>query len=146
MPYGGIKVAEMAAKSYGYDIDQQADLIFNKYRKTHNQGVFDVYGPEIKKARHTHLITGLPDNYSRGRIIGDYRRIALYGIDYLMKEKGINREKLLGLPVTQMTSDVVQLREEVMEQYNALARIKTMALSYGFNIALPAKNAQEAIQ
>jgi formate C-acetyltransferase len=146
MPYGGIKVAKTAAEAYGFETNSEINSIFTKYRKTHNQGVFDAYTPEMRAARHTHIITGLPDAYSRGRIIGDYRRIALYGIDYLMKERAETREKNFGIKNTSMTEEVIRLREEICEQYNALEKMKKMALSYGFDISKPATNAREAIQ
>ena len=142
-PYGGIRMVYQELESYGYKLNENIDKYFNEYRKTHNQGVFDAYTPEIKKLRHYGLLTGLPDAYGRGRIIGDYRRIALYGIDYLMQEK--KREfdtELLG----DMTESKIRLREELSMQYRALNDIKTMAASYGFDISKPASNAREAIQ
>jgi formate C-acetyltransferase len=142
MPIGGIKTAQKAAQSFGFETDERIDDIYLNYRKTHNQGVFDAYTEEMRKARHTHIITGLPDSYSRGRIIGDYRRIALYGIDYLITQKISERDNLSAT----MKNDTIQLREESTEQIKALKNIKTMASAYGFDISLPAKNAQEAIQ
>ncbi len=141
-PYGGIRMVYSALKSYGYELDPEVDHYFNLYRKTHNQGVFDAYTSDIRKARHAGLITGLPDAYGRGRIIGDYRRIALYGIDYLMAEKKKDWDNLVG----EITPDIIQLREEVSEQYRALEEMKQMALAYGFDISKPAENAKEAIQ
>ena len=142
-PYGGIRMVYQELESYGYKLNENIDKYFNEYRKTHNQGVFDAYTPEIKKLRHYGLLTGLPDAYGRGRIIGDYRRIALYGIDYLMQEKKREFEnELLG----DMTESKIRLREEVSMQYRALNDIKTMASSYGFDISKPASNAREAIQ
>ena len=142
-PYGGIRMVYQELECYGYKLNENIDKYFNEYRKTHNQGVFDAYTPEIKKLRHYGLLTGLPDAYGRGRIIGDYRRIALYGIDYLMQEKKREFEnELLG----DMTESKIRLREEVSMQYRALNDIKTMASSYGFDISKPASNAREAIQ
>jgi formate C-acetyltransferase len=142
MPIGGVKQAIGAAQAFKIETDQKVDEIFLKYRKTHNQGVFDAYTEEMRKARHTHIITGLPDNYGRGRIIGDYRRVALYGIDFLIEEKKKDRKILDG----QMNNDIIQLREETSEQLVALNEIKIMADTYGFDISKPARNAQEAIQ
>ena len=143
MPFGGINMANKALESNGYEVDDEMSFIFNKWRKTHNQGVFDAYTDERRLARKNKIITGLPDAYGRGRIIGDYRRVALYGIDFLMKEKKKDW-KNVGSKV--MTNDVIQLREEVSEQFRALADMKEMAASYGYDISKPAKNAQEAIQ
>ena len=143
MPYGGIKMAEQAAATYGYEPDEKLHEIFTKYHKTHNQAVFDVYTPEIKKARHNKVITGLPDTYGRGRIVGDYRRVALYGIDYLLEEKE-NDFANCGCGV--MTDDVIRLREEIAEQKKALKGMKEMAAIYGYDISKPAKNAHEAFQ
>jgi formate C-acetyltransferase len=142
MPFGGIRTAIAAAQSYNINTDEQNDKIFLQYRKTHNQGVFDAYTSEMRKARHTHIITGLPDAYARGRIIGDYRRIALYGIDYLIEQK---KKDLKSLEID-MNNETIQLREEVSEQIRALSSIKVMAASYGYDISLPAKSSQEAIQ
>jgi len=141
-PYGGIRMVYQELEAYGYKLDETVDKYFNEYRKTHNQGVFDAYTDEIRKARHVGLLTGLPDAYGRGRIIGDYRRIALYGIDKLKEEKKKDWDKLIG----PMTNDLIQLREEVSMQYRALEEIKKMAASYGFDISKPASNAKEAIQ
>ena len=141
-PYGGIRMVYQELEAYGYKLDETVDKYFNEYRKTHNQGVFDAYTDEIRKARHVGLLTGLPDAYGRGRIIGDYRRIALYGIDKLKEEKKKDWDSLIG----PMTNDLIQLREEVSMQYRALEEIKQMALSYGFDISKPASNAKEAIQ
>ncbi|WP_346940165.1 formate C-acetyltransferase [uncultured Clostridium sp.] len=143
MPQGGIRMAETAAKSYGYEIDPLISEIFTKHRKTHNQGVFDAYTDEMKLARKYGIVTGLPDAYGRGRIIGDYRRVALYGIDRLIEDK-IEQKK--SLEVSTIDADVIQLREELSDQIVALNELKTMAASYGFDISIPAKNAQEAIQ
>ena len=128
--------------AYGYKLDPTVDRYFNEFRKTHNQGVFDAYTEEIRKARHVGLLTGLPDAYGRGRIIGDYRRIALYGIDYLINEKLEAREKMTDV----MSADVIRVREEVADQVAALKAMKTMAAAYGFDISQPAANAKEAIQ
>ena len=142
-PYGGIRMVYQELDAYGYKLNPEVDKYFNEYRKTHNQGVFDAYTPEIRKARHVGLLTGLPDAYGRGRIIGDYRRVALYGIDYLMEQKKDEWDnKLLG----PMTNDLIELREEVSMQYRALDEIKKMAKGYGFDISRPAKNAKEAVQ
>ena len=143
MPYGGIKMAEESCKNYGYEPDPELHKIFTEYHKTHNQGVFDAYTPEMRKARHSHIITGLPDTYGRGRIVGDYRRVALYGIDYLLEEKE-NDFANCGCGV--MTDDVIRLREEIAEQKKALKGMKEMAQIYGFDISRPAKTAKEAIQ
>ncbi|MBP1041689.1 formate C-acetyltransferase [Vagococcus sp. BWB3-3] len=142
-PFGGINMANNALKANGYEVDEEMTHIFTDYRKTHNQGVFDAYTPEMRAARKNKIITGLPDAYGRGRIIGDYRRLALYGIDFLMKEKSKDHANT-GNKV--MTDDVIRLREEIVEQYRALGQIKEMAAGYGFDISKPAKNAQEAIQ
>jgi formate C-acetyltransferase len=144
MPYGGIKMAEEACEMYGYTPSPELHRIFTEYHKTHNQGVFDVYTPEIKAARKNKIITGLPDTYGRGRIVGDYRRIALYGIDYLIEQKQHDYNNTGGNG--EMTEDVVRLREEVADQIKALHGIKEMAALYGFDISGPAKNAQEAFQ
>ncbi len=141
-PYGGIRMVYQELDAYGYKLDPTVDKYFNEFRKTHNQGVFDVYTDEIRRARHNGLLTGLPDAYGRGRIIGDYRRVALYGIDYLMKEKKKDWDNLTG----PMTDDLIRLREEVSMQYRALDEIKKMALRYGFDISLPATNSKEAVQ
>ena len=143
MPFGGIKMAEESCKNYGYEPNPELHKIFTEYHKTHNQGVFDAYTPEIRKARHSHIITGLPDTYGRGRIVGDYRRVALYGIDYLMEQKAAD---YANCGDGTMVDDVIRLREEITEQYRALAGMKKMAESYGFDISKPAKNAAEACQ
>ena len=143
MPYGGIKMAEQAAQNYGYEPDPELHKIFTEYHKTHNQGVFDAYTPEMRKARHSHVITGLPDTYGRGRIVGDYRRVALYGIDYLMQQKAKDHANCGD---GTMTDDVIRQREEISDQYKALAGMKKMAESYGFDISQPAKDAREACQ
>ena len=142
-PYGGIRMVYSELESYHYKLDENVDKYFNLFRKTHNQGVFDCYTDEIKKARHVGLLTGLPDSYGRGRIIGDYRRVALYGIDFLMAEKKKDFASLEG-PV--MDISLMQLREEVSMQYRALEEIKKMASRYGYDISVPASNAKEAIQ
>ena len=143
IPFGGIKMAKKALEQYGYEIDEEVENIFENYRKTHNQGVFDVYTKEMKACRKSGIITGLPDAYGRGRIIGDYRRVALYGVDFLIEKK--NEEKL-SLADKPMTEEVIRLREELTEQIVALKKLKNMANSYGYDISKPAKNAQEAVQ
>ena len=143
MPFGGIKMAEEACTTYGYTPNPKFHKIFTEYHKTHNQGVFDAYSPEIRKARHNKIITGLPDTYGRGRIVGDYRRVALYGIDYLMEQK-MNDYNNCGDGT--MTDDVIRQREELSDQYRALKDMKKMAASYGFDISKPAKDAREAVQ
>ena len=143
MPYGGIKMAEESCKNYGYEPDPELHKIFTEYHKTHNQGVFDAYTPEMRKARHSHIITGLPDTYGRGRIVGDYRRVALYGIDFLMEEK---KKDHANCGCGTMTDDVIRIREEISDQYKALAGMKKMAESYGYDISKPATNAKEAVQ
>ena len=142
-PYGGIRMVYQELEAYGYKLNGNVNKYFNEFRKTHNQGVFDAYTPEIRQARHVGLLTGLPDAYGRGRIIGDFRRIALYGIDYLQKEKAnewTNDYK------GDMTDDLIRRREEISMQYNALGEMKKMAEKYGFDISKPAKNAREAVQ
>ena len=141
-PFGGIRMAETSCSSYGYKVDPEISEIFRKYRKTHNQGVFDVYTPEMKAARHAAIITGLPDAYGRGRIIGDYRRVALYGIDRLIEDKQEQFKSLEG----EMTPDRIQLREEITEQINALKEMIELGKIYGFDISKPARNAKEAVQ
>ena len=141
-PYGGIRMVYQELDAYGYKLNPDVDKYFNMFRKTHNQGVFDAYTDEIRKCRHVGLLTGLPDAYGRGRIIGDYRRVALYGIDYLMREKKKDWENLTG----DMTEELIRLREDVSMQYRALEEIKKMASRYGFDISSPARNAKEAIQ
>ena len=141
-PFGGIRMAETSCKSYGYEVDPEVSEIFTKYRKTHNQGVFDVYTPEMKAARHSAIITGLPDAYGRGRIIGDYRRVALYGIDRLIEDKQEQFKSLEG----EMTPDRIQLREEIADQIKALKEMIELGKIYGFDISQPARNAREAVQ
>lgn len=143
MPFGGIKMAEQACTTNGYEPDPELHKIFNEYTTTHNQGVFDAYTPEMKAVRHNHIITGLPDTYGRGRIVGDYRRVALYGIDYLIAEK---KKDLMNCGDGTMTDDVIRLREEIAKQIRALNGMKEMAKMYGFDISEPATNAQEAVQ
>ena len=143
MPYGGIKMAEESCRNYGYEPSERLHEIFTKYSKTHNTAVFDAYTPEMKKARHNKIITGLPDTYGRGRIVGDYRRVALYGIDFLMEEK---KKDHANCGCGTMTDDVIRLREEISDQYKALAGMKKMAESYGYDISKPATNAKEAVQ
>ena len=143
MPFGGIKMAEEACKTYGYTPSEELHKIFTVYHKTHNDGVFDVYTPEMKKCRHNKIITGLPDTYGRGRIVGDYRRIALYGIDALIAWK---QEDLANCGDETMTDDVIRAREEISMQIKALKEMKVMAASYGFDISNPATNAKEAVQ
>ena len=141
-PFGGIRMAETSCKSYGYEVDPEITEIFTKYRKTHNQGVFDCYTPEMRKARHAAILTGLPDAYGRGRIIGDYRRIALYGIDRLIEDKKEQHASLDG----EMRPEKIQLKEELAEQIRALQEMAELGDEYGFDIRKPASNAKEAIQ
>ena len=141
-PYGGIRMVYQELDAYGYKLDPEVDKYFNKYRKTHNDGVFDAYTEDVRKARHVGLLTGLPDAYGRGRIIGDYRRVALYGIDYLIEEKKKDFKNLTG----DMLEPLIQLREDVSEQIRALNLMKSMAGKYGFDISKPAENAKEAVQ
>ncbi len=141
-PFGGIRVSESALNSYGYELDPKVKEIFTKYRKTHNQGVFDVYTDEMRLARHVGIITGLPDAYGRGRIIGDYRRVALYGVDRLIEDK----QAFLKTEVNDFSEDAIRTREEIADQIRALNDLKTMASIYGFDISQPAKNAREAVQ
>lgn len=143
MPYGGIKMAEQACTTYGYTPSEKLHEIFTKYTRTHNQAVFDAYTPEMKKARHSHIITGLPDTYGRGRIVGDYRRVALYGIDHLIAAK---QEDFANCGDGTMVDDVIRLREEIALQINALKGMKEMAAIYGYDISAPAKDAKEAVQ
>ncbi len=143
MPYGGIKMAEQSCEMYGYKVNPELHKIFTEYHKTHNQGVFDVYTPEHRAVRSAHILTGLPDTYGRGRIVGDYRRVALYGIDYLIQEK---QNDFANIGDGTMTEEVVRLREEVSDQIKALKGLKEMAASYGFDISKPAKTAKEAFQ
>ncbi len=141
-PFGGIRMAQTSCKSYGYEVAPEVTEIFTKYRKTHNQGVFDVYTPEMKRARHAAILTGLPDAYGRGRIIGDYRRIALYGIDRLVYDKIEQHNSIEG----DMTPEKIQLKEELSEQIKALWEMAELGKSYGFDITQPARNAREAVQ
>lgn len=141
-PYGGMRMVYQELNAYGYKLNKEIDYYFNKYRKTHNQGVFDAYTDDIKKARHVGLLTGLPDAYGRGRIIGDYRRIALYGIDFLINQKQKDLQELTG----EMNDELIRLREEVSMQINALNEIKEMGKSYEFDLSKPAKNSKEAVQ
>ena len=141
-PFGGIKMAEQALAMYGYTIDPSVKEIFTKYRTTHNDGVFSAYTPEMRLARHAHILTGLPDTYGRGRIVGDYRRIALYGVDYLIAKKEEDKFYVNG----DMTEETVRKREELTMQVKALGELKQMAASYGYDISKPATNAKEAIQ
>ena len=141
-PFGGIRVSETALEAYGYKVSDRVHDIFTKYRKTHNQGVFDAYTNEMKKARHSGIVTGLPDAYGRGRIIGDYRRIALYGVDFLIEDKKQQKQTTSKT----MTEDNIRLREELSDQLRALKDLKELGIIYGFDISKPAANAQEAIQ
>ncbi len=141
-PFGGIRMAEEALNMYGYEISPRVKEIFTKYRKTHNDGVYDAYTPEMRRARSAHILTGLPDTYGRGRIIGDYRRVALYGVDFLIRKKEEDKLIMDG----DMFPDKIRDREELSEQIKALKALKAMALEYGFDISQPAKNAKEAIQ
>ena len=143
MPFGGIRIVEKSCEAYGRKVDPETDEIFHKYRKTHNDGVFSVYTPDIRAARSSHLITGLPDGYGRGRIIGDYRRVALYGVDVLIEEK---KSELDAINVDELTEEVIREREEISEQIQALNELKVMASKYGFDISKPATNAKEAVQ
>ncbi len=143
MPYGGIKMAEESCRNYGYEPSAELHKIFTDYHKTHNQGVFDAYTPEMRAARKSHIITGLPDTYGRGRIVGDYRRIALYGIDILIQEKEMDK---LNCGINTMTDDVIRLKEEISDQIRALKGMKEMAAIYGYDISKPAKDAREACQ
>ena len=141
-PFGGIRMAQQACKEYGYEVDQKVVDIFTKYRKTHNQGVFDAYTPEMRLARHSAILTGLPDAYGRGRIIGDYRRVALYGIDRLIEDK----KHQIDTSLVRMTSKNIRLREELAEQVRALQELKELGKIYGFDISKPAATAKEAVQ
>ena len=143
MPFGGIRIVEKACAAYDRKVDDEVETIFHKYRKTHNDGVFSVYTPDIRAARSSHLITGLPDGYGRGRIIGDYRRVALYGIDVLISEK---QDELDVLNTDELTEEIIRSREEISEQIKALNELKEMAAKYGFDISKPASNAKEAVQ
>ncbi len=143
MPYGGIKMAQQAAENYGFHVNDKYNQIFNEYHKTHNQGVFDAYTPEMRAVRHSHVITGLPDTYGRGRIVGDYRRVALYGIDRLIAGK---QQDLANCGDRTMTDNVIRQREEITEQIRALQGMKKMAAVYGYDISKPATTAKEAVQ
>ena len=143
MPYGGIKMAVQAAETYGYNVSDKLKEIFTKYHKTHNTAVFDAYTPEMMKVRHAKILTGLPDTYGRGRIVGDYRRVALYGLDYLIEEK---KKDKANSGCGQMTDDVIRLREEIAEQIKCLEDMKKLAEIYGYDISRPATNAKEAVQ
>ena len=143
MPFGGIRIVEKACEAYDKKVDDKVEEIFHNYRKTHNDGVFDAYTPDIRAARSSHLITGLPDGYGRGRIIGDYRRVALYGVDILIEEK---KQELDILNTDDLTEEVIRSREEINEQIKALNELKEMAAKYGFDISKPATNAKEAVQ
>ena len=143
MPNGGIRIVEKSCESYGLKVDEETSRIYHNFRKTHNDGVFDVYTPDIRAARSSHLLTGLPDGYGRGRIIGDYRRVALYGVDKLIEEKKIELDIL---DTDEFTSDIIRNREETSEQIKALQALKQMAAKYGFDISVPAQTAKEAIQ
>ena len=142
-PYGGIRMVYSELDAYGYKLNPEVDKYFNEFRKTHNQGVFDAYTDDIRKARHVGLLTGLPDAYGRGRIIGDYRRIALYGIDFLMAEK---KHEWDVVRKGRMVEDLIRTREELSMQYRALQAMKEMAAKYGFDISKPATNSKEAVQ
>ncbi len=143
MPNGGIKIVEKSCTAYGYEVDKETDYIYNNLRKTHNDGVFSVYTPDVRAARSSHLLTGLPDGYGRGRIIGDYRRIALYGVDALIEAKKVDLDLL---DTDEFTDAQIREREETSEQIKALGDLKAMALRYGYDISVPASNAKEAIQ
>lgn len=143
MPNGGIRIVQKSCEAYGYEVDKKINDIYTKYRKTHNDGVFDVYTPDIRAARSSHLLTGLPDGYGRGRIIGDYRRITLYGVDYLINEK---KNDLQNINPDEFSEEVIRNREEISEQIKALEDLKKMAEKYGYDISVPASNAKEAIQ
>lgn len=143
MPYGGIRMVESSCQAYGYELDPAISETFSKYRKTHNQGVFDVYTPEMKAARSAGIITGLPDAYGRGRIIGDYRRVALYGVDRLIQDK---EDQKASLNILSMDEETMRLIEEISDQIKSLKELKEMAKSYGYDISVPATNAKEAVQ
>ena len=142
MPFGGIRPAVTACKSYGYEVDPEIINVFTNWRKTHNQGVFEIYTPEMRAARHAHIITGLPDAYGRGRIIGDYRRVALYGVDRLIEDKMAQHASVVG----DMTEDICRLREELADQISALKELKKLGEIYGYDISKPATDVKEAIQ
>ena len=143
MPFGGIKMAEQSTQMYGYESNKELHKIFTEYHKTHSDAVFDVYTPEIRAARKSHILTGLPDTYGRGRIVGDYRRVALYGIDYLIEQK---EQDKLNCGNGTMSEDIIRQREEISEQIKALKGMKAMAAIYGYDISKPAKTAKEAFQ
>ena len=143
MPFGGIRIVEKSCEAYGREVDPEVDKIFHTIRKTHNDGVFSVYTPDIRAARSSHLITGLPDGYGRGRIIGDYRRVALYGVDVLI---ALKKEELEVLDTNEFTEEIIREREEMKEQIDALQALKVMAAKYGYDISKPASNAKEAVQ
>ena len=143
MPFGGIRIVEKSCEAYGRKVDPEVDKIFHTIRKTHNDGVFSVYTPDIRAARSSHLITGLPDGYGRGRIIGDYRRVALYGVDVLIEEK---KSELEILDTNEFTESIIREKEEIKEQIDALQALKVMAAKYGYDISQPASNAKEAVQ
>ena len=143
MPFGGWRMVATALETYGYPVSPELETIFTKYRKTHNDGVFDVYPPAVKRARHSKIITGLPDSYGRGRIIGDYRRVALYGVDELIAQKQRDRAEL---DMRFSSDDIIRDREENAEQVRALRELAEMAASYGFDISRPAADAREAVQ
>ncbi|MDJ0889206.1 MAG: pyruvate formate lyase family protein, partial [Desulfobacterales bacterium] len=142
-PFGGARLVKKSLEAYGFEMDPQIEEIFKRYRKDHNNGVFDVYTPEIRKARHAGILTGLPDSYGRGRIIGDYRRVALYGVDRLIEDKN---DQKASLDHVAMSEDVMRLREELSDQMKSLNELKEMAASYGCDIARPAATAREAVQ
>ena len=143
MPNGGIRIVEKSCKAYGYEVDPEVEYVYHTLRKTHNDGVFQVYTPDVRAARSSHLLTGLPDGYGRGRIIGDYRRVALYGVDALIAEK---QDEMMILDDDEFTEEIIRQREEISDQIKALNDLKTMALKYGYDISKPASNAKEAIQ
>src|SRR5271167_5009074 len=143
MPNGGFRMVLSALKAYGYDPDPQIVEIFSKYRKTHNEGVFDAYTADVRRCRSSHILTGLPDAYGRGRIIGDYRRVPLYGVSRLIEQKQVEKRNL---DSAMSTEDIIRDREELSEQIRSLNELKQMALSYGFDISGPAKNGHEAVQ
>jgi Pyruvate-formate lyase len=142
-PNGGLRMVQNSLDAYNYKMDPKIAEIYSSYRKTHNQGVFDVYSPEIRACRKSHVITGLPDAYGRGRIIGDYRRIALYGVNFLIQQKQKEKDELNDV---EFTEEVIRLREELSEQLNALGELVQMAKNYGFDVSRPAETAQEAVQ
>src|SRR5687767_8237014 len=143
MPYGGFRMIVNALKTYGYEPDPQVVETFTKYRKTHNDGVFDAYTDDIRRCRSSHILTGLPDAYGRGRIIGDYRRVALYGVARLIEQK---QEEKRSIDSAMSTEDIIRDREELSEQIRSLKELQQMAASYGFDISIPASNAKEAVQ